>query len=159
MLRFLDSLAFLFLASLKWNGKVCSLINLGSLKTLVRKRKISFLLITSCGSKLLLTNGGPAYILTGRCSTIGKRPYHKTTIVVGRPTKNVRVIELQYISAGVFCKIRVMYVVQTVLWVVACLLLQWNAPVLLVTAADHPSTATLLIFSCVIYLEQIGGVL
>lgn len=98
---------------MKWQS-LFTPVCLGSLKTLVRKQKNSFSLITSCGSKLLPTNGGPAYILAGRCLTPGKCPCHKTTTVVGRPTKNVGAIELQYISAGVFCKIRFAYVVQTV---------------------------------------------
>lgn len=63
---------------------------------------------------MLLTNGGPTYILRDCRSTTGKCPYHKITAVVGRPTKNVGEIELQYISAGVFCRIRFECVIQTV---------------------------------------------
>lgn len=109
MLRFLDSL-FFFLPQVKWKS-LFTQAHLDSLKTLVSKRKISFSLLTSFGSKLLPTNGGPAYTLTGHCSTIRKCPCR---VLVGGPTKNMGAIELQYISAGVFHKIRFAYVVQTV---------------------------------------------
>lgn len=66
------------------------------------------------------------------------------------PTKSVGVMELQCLSAGVCqCVTKLgLHMLsrqcnKLLLWVVAWLLLQWNAKVLPVAVAHHPSTAAL----------------